>query len=154
MKLIAVLLSIFGLTQCKSVKLDTKAPLTIKSAYYINMVGGMPGNSSVNLIVEYNNLQNVTLQDAYFLNRKAKVSLENQGKNKVISANINTSTIQSREDLILHNNPTEELKNTPPTKKLPFNLKDNEAVISYTKNNKLYYFKVENIKKKKDVFMQ
>ncbi|OSY88981.1 hypothetical protein WH52_04780 [Tenacibaculum holothuriorum] len=152
MKLIAVLFSMLGLTQCKSVKFDTQPPFKIQSAHAIRMVGGMPGNSSIQLKIAYTSNDEVSFQELFYQNKKTKVFTGAEKKQKLVTGTFNTSTVNDKNDLILHNDPTRELKNKAPEEKFPFQLKENEAVISYVKNNKTYYFKIEDIKNKK-VFM-
>ena len=47
-------------------------------------------------------------------------------------------------DVIMDADATKEAQNTPP-KKIPFQLKENEAIISYTYKGTLQYYKVSNI---------
>ena len=55
-------------------------------------------------------------------------------------------------DFTLDINPIKELKNQIPTSKvLPFNLKENETVISYQQKGKTKYFKIKNIQKRDSV---
>ena len=155
-KLLTLLFGMLGLTQCKAVKFDKQPPFTIHSATYAHIVGGTPGNSTLNLILTYTTKEDVTFENVYFLNRKTKAVTEVKGNKKIIAARYNTSTTQNKSDLVLHSNTVEEFNNKLPkeTEKFPFQLKEDEAVISYKKNNTLYFFKVENIKKRKSVFMQ
>jgi hypothetical protein len=51
-------------------------------------------------------------------------------------------------NLILDADITKELENTLPSlEEFPFQLKENEAILSYKKEGKTLYFKIENIKK-------
>ena len=50
-------------------------------------------------------------------------------------------------DIIIDADRKKEINNKPPeTVKIPFELKENEAVISYKEDGKTKYFKIENIK--------
>ena len=54
-----------------------------------------------------------------------------------------------KEDIVMSNNKNAEYGNQIPTKQdFPFDLKDNEAVISYTENATLKYLLIKNIKEK------
>ena len=48
----------------------------------------------------------------------------------------------------------DDKRNKPKIKRetIPFNLKQNEAVISYVSGNKKYYYKVSKIKKKDTIY--
>ena len=73
------------------------------------------------------------------------------GKTLLIG-HINTLKRQNR-DLILDTDVTKELKNTlPDVKKIPFELKEDEAILSYKLGDKINYFKIEDIEKVKPVF--
>jgi hypothetical protein len=54
-------------------------------------------------------------------------------------------------DFTLDINPIRELKNkVPELNNFPFNLKENEAIISYKVKGIIKYYKIENIKKAKE----
>jgi hypothetical protein len=56
-------------------------------------------------------------------------------------------------DIIFDANPVKEMHNSVPTiKKIPFQLKENEAVISYKIKGKIKYFKIASVKKEKSLF--
>jgi hypothetical protein len=60
---------------------------------------------------------------------------------------------RTKTDFILDRNVQKELKNPfPVIQKNPFNLKENEAVLSYIKGGKRLFFKIENIKRLQSVF--
>ncbi len=52
-----------------------------------------------------------------------------------------------QKDIIMDSNSTNEAKNIPP-QKIPFQLAENEAVLSYIYKGIAYYFKVYNIAEK------
>lgn len=69
---------------------------------------------------------------------------------KMIIANFVSAV---KPDIILNINSSKEINNTvPKIKKLPFELNQNEAIISYILKGKTKYFKVKSIKKGKNVF--
>jgi hypothetical protein len=56
-------------------------------------------------------------------------------------------------DRILDENTSKEIHNQfPEVKKMPFELKQNEAIISYKIKDKTKYFKIKSIKKGKTIF--
>jgi len=62
--------------------------------------------------------------------------------------------IQTKKPTILHEDHKKEAGNEPPQlqEKIPFELKNNEGVISYTENGKLKYYKVESIIEKIPIY--
>ncbi|TDQ28642.1 hypothetical protein [Tenacibaculum caenipelagi] len=154
MKLIGILLLTFSLTQCVSVKTKNTHPFKIESASYYHVTGGVKGSyNSINLIINFTAEESVDFQKVYFQNRITNAVVEQHNDKQYIAARYKTSSNDDRKDLILHADPKEEFGNTP-TEKFPFELKENEAMVSYVKNEKIYYVKVENIIKKSKVFMQ
>ncbi|CAM1349889.1 hypothetical protein [Tenacibaculum insulae] len=154
MKLFGILILALGITQCASTKLNTNPPFTIKKASYKHITGGLPGNSTLNLMIEFTATKTVDFEQVYFKNRVITPVIEQkQGKN-YIAARYKTSTGRDRKDLSLNADPKKEFGNTTKSNvKIPFELKENEALITYKVNGKTQYYKIENIKKEKRVFM-
>lgn len=155
MKLIGILLFALSFSQCASISLTNNPPFTINNATYSHVTGGLPGNNTLNLMLEFTENQSVDFQKVYFQNRSIKAVIEQKGAKKYITARYKTSTKNDSKDRVLHADPKEEFKNSSETtEKFPFELKNTEAIVSYMVNNKIHYFKVENIQKEKRVFMQ
>lgn len=157
MKLIGILILAFSLTQCASVKMENNHPFKIESASYSHVTGGVKGSyNSTNLIINFTAKEPVDFQKVYFQNRITNAVIEQHNDKQYITARYKTSSDEDRKDLILHADPKEEFGNTPnnPTEKFPFELKENEAMVSYTIGDKIHYVKVENIEKQKKIFMQ
>jgi len=154
-KLLALILIMTGFTQCKSTKFDKTPPFTVTEATYTNWVGGIKGVRGVNVVINYTSSSEVKFDSIYFINKVIKIEFKSVKEQQVLVGHFNTSSVNSKEDLVLHADSTKELKNTIPSlKKFPFELKENEAVISYQEGKKTKYFKVENIKVGKSVFYQ
>ncbi|WP_428743433.1 hypothetical protein [Tenacibaculum sp.] len=154
MKLIGILLLTFSLTQCASVKTQNTHPFKIESASYSHITGGVKGSyNSINLIINFTAEKSVDFKKVYFQNRITDAVVEQKVGKQYIAARYKTSSNDDRKDLILHADPKQEFGNTP-TEKFPFELKENEAMVSYVKNEKICYVKVENIIKKSKVFME
>lgn len=152
MKLLGILIFALSFTQCKSTKLDTTPSFTIKSASYSHISGGLPGNKVLNLMIEFTTSKTIDFQNVYFQNRVINALIEEKQGKKYIAARYKISA--NKKDLILNVDPKEEFGNTNSIKeKLPFELKENEAALSYKIGNKIIYYKIENIKKEKRVFM-
>ena len=154
MKTLVIVILTIGFFQCKSLSFDQNPPFTVNSATYIYNVGGMPGSSSATIHINYSATKNITFERIYFQGREAKVQLENIKNKTFLKGFFNTSTIQSKEDLILHKDGKKEVGNSLPKKKIPFELKDTEAVISYKEGDTVKYYKIENVKKGKTKFYQ
>lgn len=151
--LIGVFLITVSFTQCKSIQFEKNPPFKISSASYVVAVGGMPGSSSMQFDANFTGGKNITFNELFFLGRKTKITFAKN--NTVLSGFFNTSTIRNKKDLQMHRDGTKEYGNEPlKTEKFPFELKENEAVISYTQENKLKYVKVTNIKKRQSIIMQ
>ena len=54
---------------------------------------------------------------------------------------------QNNRDVIMDGDATKEALNIPP-EKIPFQLNENEAVVSYFENDKMVYYKISNIEEK------
>ncbi len=156
MKLFGILLLALSFGQCASVKMDQNPPFKVESSSYTHITGGLPGNNSLNLMIEFTASETIDFKKVYFQNRITQAVVEQKEGKQYIAARYKTSSGQDRKDLVLHADPKEEFGNTPnsPTEKFPFELKDDEAIISYTIGKEIRYVKIENIKERKKVFMQ
>ncbi|MDO6673950.1 hypothetical protein Q4517_00115 [Tenacibaculum sp. 1_MG-2023] len=153
MKLIGILILALSFTKCASVKMENNHPFKIESASYSHVTGGVKGSySSTNLIIYFAPEESVDFQKVYFQNRITKAVVEQHNDKQYIAARYKTS-FNNRKDLILHADPKKEFGNTP-TEEFPFELKENEAMVSYVVGKKIHYVKIENIIKKDRVFMQ
>lgn len=145
MKIGIYVLMIIGLMTCKSPKFEKNPPFQITGATYNNWVGGQPGISGMKIIIGYTANQNVVFKSIFFFSKEMKVEhYKNEGNNYIIGR-LDTSTRGDR-DRILDKDPKKEMQNKLPKKKLPFKLKENEAIIVYMDGKTKKYVKVENIK--------
>lgn len=146
MKIGIYLLMLIGFMTCKSAKLEKNPPFQINGATYNNWVGGQQGVSGMKVIISYTSEQPITFEKILFQNRETKLEMKEQKGKKYLVGFFDTSTRKGRE-LIMDKDPKKEMQNKPPKKEYPFELKENEAVISYMDGNKLMFTKVEKIKK-------
>lgn len=152
MKILSILTLLFGFSQCNSSKFVENPPFKVNKAFYNNWSGGQAGVSGIKLEIQLENAQEIEFDSIYFQKKKTKVEVLQKGNKTDLIGHFSTSKNINR-DLILDADPTKELKNTLPTiKKFPFQLKENEAILSYKKGKKIVYFKIENIKKAKPMF--
>lgn len=155
MKLLGAIFFALFFIQCATLKLEENPPFTIKGATYSNWVGGMPGSGGIDITFYYEANSTVVFDSIYFKGRKTKVQLRKDRKGTNLFGKFYRKTKNSN-DLQLNKNTTKEYGNEPPKKEdeLPFELKENEAIITYKEEGKIKYYKVENIKKGKRIMMQ
>ncbi len=117
-------------------------PFSIEKIYSQKWVAGVKGGGSgTNLYIAFSKVsESVVFKDLYFRNKKTEVSIS---KDQVIGYFKN----QNNRDVIMDGDATKEAANIPP-EKIPFQLKENEAVISYSENGKTYFYKISNIEEK------
>ena len=154
MKLFGILIFALSFTQCANIKLEATPPFTIKSVSYSHITGGLPGNSSLNLMIKFSANKNIDFKNVYFQNRIVTAVIEEKQGEKYIAARYKTSTGENNVDLVLNADPKKEYGNTAQNEnKFPFDLKENEAIVSYKTGNKTQYYKIKGIIKSKRVFM-
>lgn len=124
--------------QCSSAqKLQENVSFKVEQPYFQKWVAGVKnGGSGINIFIPVTNLKtNITLDSLYF--RGHKVLLETKPNNPNLFIGRILTEANQNEDF------------SPKTEaEIPFDLKENEAVIIYTENDKKKYYKIENIKEK------
>ncbi len=162
MKLVKQILGLVILTfimasfsQCSSAqKLQNEAPTAIGEVYFQKWIAGVEGGGSgVNIFIE--TLSNDTkLDSVYFQGQVAKLEVKPGTENEYIGRFI--SDFNKKEDMVFSSDPNKEYGNKPPQLpvKIPFELNDDECVISYSENDKTKYFKLKNIKEKESINYQ
>ena len=140
-------------SQCSSAqKLQETTPFLVDQIYSQKWIAGVQGGGSgINLFLKLADTNhNVVLDSAYF--RGKAVKFESNSVDNYYIGRFSTS-FNKKQDVILSDEPNGEFGNEAPIipKKIPFNLNDNESVISYKENNKTKYFKIEKITEKRIV---
>ncbi len=146
--LIAVLTVLAGCSSQK--KLERTPPFVIGSATYEPLMAGEEQNIAghvVKITLTEMSADEVPLQNIYFRGQMAGVvlALENQGVMATARFGI------AKPDINMHADPRQEVGNQPPKIKkgdepdFPFDLKDDEAILSYLENDKVKYVKVPGI---------
>ncbi len=156
MKVFAYLmvLSTIFLSSCSSQKkFASDAPFEMGEVTCQAWVGGMAESGSGMLLeipVLSENLDAMKLQQAYFRGKVADIRLENTAAGWMAKANFKNVTME-KPDITMHSDATKEVGNQPPMpmEKFPFELDDNECVISFLDGDKMKYFKIGNITEKK-----
>ncbi len=157
MKLIKHILYLFimlfllaSFSQCStSQNLQKKAPLNFGEVYSQRWVAGIQGGGSgTNLFIPITSQSEIKLDSVYFRGQVTKLEVSKDAMLYV--GRFKTDFNQPKQDLILSSDQTEEFNNQLPKKpiKIPFELSDDECVISYRDNNKVMYYKISNIVEK------
>ena len=145
---ILVLLISFSFIQCNSLKLENNPTFKITGATYNYWVGGQPGVSGIKVNIGYQSDNKIIFDTIYFKKRAAKIEIRTfKGKTYLIG-HFDTSTRKNR--IVIDD--TALPKPVAKKAEFPFELKENEAVISYKHGNSIKYFKVLNLKKTKTDF--
>ena len=152
MKFVIYAYMVIGLMTCRSIKLEGTPPFTIQEATYNNWVGGREGVSGIKLLINYTSDQEVSFDKIYFQNKEGTIESNEKDGKTFLLGRIDTSTRKKDRDLVLDIDPKKEMNNPLPKTKIPFELKENEAVILYTFKGESHHFKVKSIKKTKTEF--
>ena len=156
MKISGVIFFALIFVKCASLKLEENPPFKIKGATYASFVGGMPGSRGTNVTFYYEGSTAVVFDSIYFKGRKTLVQLKKDKKGNYLSGKFYSARKNPKADLQLHKDAAKEYGNKPPKakEKMPFDLKENEALISYKEGGKTKYFKVEKLKEGETIIMQ
>ena len=146
---LSMLIVVIGFSQCSSAqKLQDKAPLEIGQIYCQKWIAGIQGGGSgINIFIQTGN-SSIKLDSVYFRGKVAK--LESTPQEGILYIGRFKSIFNQKQDLIMSSDPNAEYGNELPKipKKIPFELKDNECVISYKQGDKTKYFKLDKIVEK------
>ena len=148
-----ILAMVFSLSGCSSQKklVDT-TPFELGQATCQSWEGGRAeAGSGIKLeIPVLNDLNGVTMQQAYFRGMMADLNVDSNDGKQMVKANFRRGNSEKM-DIVMHEDSRKEVGNQPPTKKeeFPFELTDDQCVISYMDGNTVKYFKIEGIKEKK-----
>lgn len=130
---------------CGVSKAQNNHPFKVLEATYANSVFEQIDLVLTTLKITTNNKE-IQLDSVYFRNHKAPLKRVESDENFIFSGSFTTSTIPH--DYILHSDPKQEFGNKPPVtvSKLPFELRDNEAIVSYFYKDKINYYKILEVK--------
>ncbi len=141
-----------GFSGCGSVNTETSdylfeqnPPFRVEDASFQKWVAGTPeGGSGVNVFINFSDIQNgVVFKDIYFRGNKTEVVTSPAVRVQYVGYFKN----EPKQDVLMDSNTVKEAANTPPVK-TPFQLNNDNAVISYQFNGKTGYFKIENLEEK------
>lgn len=127
---------------------EENPPFTIEEAYFQKWVAGTKeGSSGIKVHIVFETIEpDVVLKDFYFQRQiqKAQNALDNTNEYFAELSN------NSRNDFVMDIDPMKEAQNTP-SQNFPFELKENEAVVSYVFKGKTKYFKISNLSEKERI---
>lgn len=138
-------------TQCATTQVDSKPPVAIVDAYAESWVAGVRGGGSgTNVFVTVS--EAMALDSLYFRGKTAKLRPLQLSKNHGYVARFSNSA-NSERDLVMHSDPKKEYGNTVAVERnsntFPFQIKPNQAMVSYQKGKQIRYFLIENISTRK-----
>jgi|LGVD01.1.fsa_nt_gb hypothetical protein len=154
--LFVLILTTFSLTRCKSQDsvIQKKVPFTITEKTYQHWIGGKEGSSGTNLVLRGKyDLSPLHFDTVFFQNREEKIAAE--FNSNIFTIFLRIATIDSdKANLKMSKDPKDEFGNPVPvkTKNIPFDLKEDEAVLLYNVKGKEYYYKISGIKKLETVY--
>jgi len=127
-------------------KLQKEAPLSFGEVYAQTWVAGIKGGGSgINVFIPVED-NSVVLDSMFFRGQKVKMEFNKQVKLMYIGRFL--TEFNQQKDIILSSDMKEESKNKSPILKeeMPFELNDDECIVSYIKGGKTLYYKISNIK--------
>lgn len=144
-----MLFIIVSFSQCAStLKLQDNLPIEIDEVYYQTWVAGVKGGGSgINVFIPMESNSNTILLDSmYFRGKSTKIEYAND----TLAIGRFKTKANQKQDIIMSNEPYAEYANKVPEipEKIPFELKDDECIVSYLEKNKTKYFKIKGIVKK------
>ncbi|AIZ41033.1 hypothetical protein [Cellulophaga baltica] len=152
-------IALLGLGSCASQKnMEAKPPFVIDHPTSQKWVGGKEESATgIDVVLPITQImdENVSFQHLYFRGHVTTVKKEIIDGKQFVSAKITINKIP-RPDIILHADPRKEVGNQPPHLKkepiaeYPYELDNDEAVLSYIENDgkKVKYTKISKIKEK------
>ena len=126
-------------------KAQNEHPFKVLEATFVNNVGEQPNLVKTTIKIAIDNKE-IKLDSVYFRNHKAPLIPVENAENSLFIGSFTTST--TPHDYILSSDPKQEFGNKPPVtvSKLPFEIKDNEAVVSYFYKDNINYYKILEVK--------
>ena len=148
-------LIMFSFSQCSSQKkLQEKSPVQLKEVYCQSWVAGVRGGGAgLNIFIPIDAVsdEKIELDSVYFRGKSAKLETKPQSPSMFIGRF--TSEVNKKQDIIMSSDSRQEYGNKMPKVKedIPFELKDDECIVSYKEGNKTKYFKIKNVIEKASI---
>lgn len=141
------LLLFFSCGSAKEIS-DNNPPFKVLNSTYSKWLGGQPGVNGVLISIKTDN-STVKLDTIYFRNRSTLLRFDEN------TATYSASLVlpNTNKHLQLDIDPRKEFGNEVPdiSKKIPFELNKNEAVVSYLYKGKSYFYKILNVVETKSI---
>ncbi|SDR76336.1 hypothetical protein SAMN04515667_0585 [Formosa sp. Hel1_31_208] len=151
--LIFILVLMVSFSQCSTTqKLQNEAPTSFGDVYCQNWTAGVQGGGSgINLFIPIGNTS-IRLDSVYFRGKATK--LEVKPVNPRLFIGRFKTEINQPKDIILSSDSKEEYNNKLPEQQveIPFELTNNECVVSYKDGNKTLYYKISNVREEQPIF--
>lgn len=147
------IITVMSFLNCaSSQKVQEKAPVDFQQAYYTTWVGGTKGaGSGLNLYIPVMETKDIDirLDSVYFRGKRAELQTKPEDKNLYIAYFRTSDNSEKAPDLIMSSDPRKEYGNRPPEiiRNFPFDLKKDEAMLSFRKNGEKRYYKINVIEK-------
>lgn len=165
MKIASLLIvTVFSLYGCSSQKKFTMAPpFNINNPSYQKYAGGREESGTGFILqfpVDLEEGNKIEFLEVFFRGYVLPAAMEKDGEKLYIICNYKDIPKVKKPDIIMHSDPKKEAGNQPPgsiskeNQDFPFELKEDEAVISYKngaadpKKRKIVFFKITGIKTK------
>lgn len=148
--LMPVFITLFS--QCKTGQpiMETNPTFQWSDIYAQNWAGGQPGNAGINVVISMSEVSEIVPDSLYFRNRISPIEIKN---NKAGILWIGRFKTVDRKEPVLQDDPTgNTVVEVPEAHDFPFELENHEAIIRYTENGKVRYYKFSNIKEKEPLF--
>ena len=146
---ILMLMLMASFSQCSTTqKLQSKAPVQFGDVYYQVLTAGVQGGGSgLNIFIQVRD-NSVVFDSVFFREQGTKLVVSPQ-ENGLYIGRFQTETNQAK-TIILSSDPKEEYANKMPEKKekIPFQLNDDECVVSYKIESQVLYYKISNVVQK------
>lgn len=138
---LGLILVSLNFSQCAStIKLQEKAPTTFGEVYCQSWVAGVKGGGAgTNIFIETKNPE-IILDSVFFRGKVTKLVVKPANKKLVIGRFLSNSNTE-RPGL-------EVTDKVEVSEAIPFKLKENECVVSYTVNGETKYYRLKDIKEK------
>ncbi len=148
-------LLMFSFSQCSSQKkLQEKAPVNVVEVFCQSWVAGIKGGGAgIDIFITLEAVPNedVVLDSVHFRGLTKKLEMKPKDSTLYIGRFITGNT--EKLDIVMSGEPKEEYGNQMPKKNIesPFQLEDNECVVSYQDNGKTKYFKIVDVVEKQHI---
>lgn len=150
---VAILIAFSGCANGKKVQEQTS--VHIGQPFYTTWSGGVrTAGSGLNLYipVDPSLVGELELDSVYFRGRKAKLEAAREGEKEdyaLYVAYFRTAEKEKAPDLVMHRDPKQEYGNRAPEiiRDFPFELEEDEAMLTYKKDGKTGYYRVSGIKR-------